>query len=357
MKKILLLILLLLPIKVQAISASSSIVMDLDSGRILHANNIDDERLIASITKIMTCIIAIENGDLDEKILVGEEVLKAYGSAIYIEVGETLTLKDLLMGLMLRSGNDAAIVIANNVAKNIDEFVLLMNEKAQDIGMLHTYFYNPHGLEESNGLGNKSTARDMALLTKYAMQNRVFREIFATKKYQVKTNYKTYNWINKNKLLHQYDFINGGKTGYTKKAHRTLVTTAKQNNLNLVIVTLNDGNDFADHITLYRNIFKKYESFLVLDKENVKIKNDNIYNNYKLYLNRDIVLAILPKEKKDIRLEYKLYNNTKFYDGDNIGYVEVYLADKLIETEKIYISIPKSSPKSWWQKLFGWLKW
>ena len=349
---------MLFPINVLAISAKSSIVMDLESGRILHANNIDEKHLIASITKIMTCIVAIENGDLNEIIEVGDEVLSAYGSAIYIEIGEKLTLKDLLMGLMLRSGNDAAIVIAKHIGKSMEDFVLLMNDKAKNIGMNNTYFYNSHGLEENNGSGNISTARDMALLTKYAFTNSSFREIFGTKSYTLKTNYKTYKWISKNKLIHKYDFITGGKTGYTKKAHRTLVTTGSRNGLNLVIVTLDDGNDFQDHISLYEDIFKRYRALKIIDKDNINIKNETIYNNYNLYTKKDIIVPILSSEKSKIRVEYKLYNNINFVDKDNVGYVEVYLDDTLLTTENIYVRVDAiKSKKIWWQKLFGWLKW
>ena len=353
----LLIIVLLFPLNVSALSARSSIVMDLDSGRILHANNINEKHLIASITKIMTCIVAIEYGDLDKEIEVGDEVLKAYGSAIYIEVGEKLTLKDLLMGLMLRSGNDAAVVIAKNIASSMDGFAMLMNEEARKIGMNNTYFYNAHGLEESDGTGNMSTAYDMALLTKYAMHNSTFREIFSTKKYTVKTNYKTHHWINKNKLIHSNDFITGGKTGYTKKAHRTLVTTGSSNGINLVIVTLDDGNDFNNHLSLYKDIFKKYYSLKLIDKDNIKIKNDTIYNKYKLYTTSNIVVPILPNEKYDIRIDYKLYDNIKFVDGDNIGYIDIYLKDKLLTSEKIYVRVPVNNKKSWFQKILGWFRW
>ena len=188
MKKLIFLLFLLFPLKVGAISASSSIVMDLDNGRILYQNNIHDERLIASITKIMTAVVTIEYADLDKIVEVGDEILEAYGSAIYIELGEKLTLRDLLYGLMLRSGNDAAVVIAKNVAGSMDNFAMMMNEMASKIGMKNTYFYNAHGLEEEDGSGNTSTAYDMALLTKYAMTNSEFRKIFGTRKYTVKTN-------------------------------------------------------------------------------------------------------------------------------------------------------------------------
>ena len=192
MKKILcFLVLLLVPVKVFAISASSYIAYDLDNDIVYYEKNVGDKRLIASITKILTAIVTIENVDINKNVEVGEEVLKAYGSAVYIEVGEKLTIKDLLYGLMLRSGNDAAIVLAKNVAGSNDNFAKLMNKLATDIGMKNSYFINPHGLEDNDGNGNISTAKDMALLTRYAMKNKVFREIFGTKKYTVKTNYKT----------------------------------------------------------------------------------------------------------------------------------------------------------------------
>ena len=151
-------------------TAKSSIVMDLDSGRVLYENNADEERLIASITKIMTCIIAIEQGDLNSEVKAGEEILKMYGTSIYLELNEKMKLIDLLYGLMLRSGNDASVVIAKAVAGCEEEFVKMMNEKAKEIGMTNTTFSNPHGLDEETK--NYSTARDMAKLSRYAYKNR-----------------------------------------------------------------------------------------------------------------------------------------------------------------------------------------
>lgn len=359
MKKFIFIVLLIIfPLKVLALSASSSIVMDLNSGRILHENNSNDQRLIASITKIMTCIVTIETADLNEEIEVGEEVLKAYGSAIYIEVGEKLTLKDLLYGLMLRSGNDAAVVIAKNVAGNMENFALLMNEMANKIGMKNSYFYNAHGLEEDNDTGNLSTAYDMALLTKYAMKNKTFREIFGTKKYTVKTNYKTYSWTNKNKLLHNYEYITGGKTGYTEKARRTLVTTASSNNIDLVTVTLNDPNDFLDHKKLYEEIFRNYEAVKVLDKNKFEIKEDTIYKDDELYILEDIYIPVTKDEKQNIEIKYKLYDNKSYSDNDKIGVAEIYIKDSLIDEVNIYVlKESKKENLSWWDKLLRWLKW
>ena len=155
MKKIcFLLLILIIPYKVFALSAASAIVIDQDSKRVLYSKNAYEPKLIASTTKIMTALVAIENSDINKTIKVDDSVLKAYGSAIYIEIGEKLTIKDLLYGLMLRSGNDAALVIANNVCKNEKEFVKLMNQKALELGMKNTIFFNPHGLEEDDGNGN-----------------------------------------------------------------------------------------------------------------------------------------------------------------------------------------------------------
>lgn len=359
MKKLILsFVLLVLPIKVSAITASSAIVMDLNSNRVFFEQNIHEQRLIASITKIMTAIVAIEYGNLDDTYEVSEEVLDAYGSAIYIEMGEKLTLKDLLYGLMLRSGNDAAVVIAKNIAGSMEAFAMLMNETASKIGMTNSYFYNAHGLEESDGTANLSTAYDMALLTKYAMENETFREIFATKNYSVKTNKKSYSWTNKNRLLHEYDFITGGKTGFTKKARRTLVTTASSNNVDLVVVTLNDPNDFEDHLTLYTEIFKKYEAIKVLDKKNFKIKEDTEYKNDTLYIKDDVYIPVLKEEKNSISIKYELFKNNNYMNGDVVGSAKIYIKEELVKEVNIYVEKNKELENlSWWDKLLRWLGW
>lgn len=358
MKKVFLLIILLIPLKVIAISASSAIVMDTENGRILYENNIDDKKLIASTTKIMTAIVAIEYGDLEKVVTVGEEVLKAYGSAIYIEMGEQISLRDLLYGLMMRSGNDAAMVIATSVAGSMDSFVLLMNETASKIGMKNTYFYNNHGLEEDDGSGNISTARDMALLTKYAMANSTFKEIFKTKNYKVKTNFKSYSWTSKNRLIHSEDYVTGGKTGYTKKAGRTLVTTGSRNNISLVVVTLQDGNDFNDHKSLYADIFKNYEAIKVLSKDNLKIKGEKIYSDDELYLEEDIYVPVKQSEKDDLKISYELYEEGRYVSGDVVGHAKIFMKDELVREENIYIKKQGDNVNlSWWQKLLRWIKW
>lgn len=354
--KRLFLLLILIPFNVCAISATSSIAMDLNTGRIFHKNNINEEKLIASTTKIMTAIVAIENSDINETITVGDEVLKAYGSAIYIEIGEELTIKDLLYGLMLRSGNDAATVIAKNVAGSMTDFADLMNMTASKIGMKHTHFYNSHGLEEDDGSGNTSTAYDMALLTKYAVENETFKEIFGTKKYTVKTNYKTYSWTNKNKLLHNYEYTTGGKTGFTEKARRTLVTTASKDNIDVVIVTLNDPNDFQDHKNIYESVFEKYEAVLVLDKDNFSIKNETKYKDDTLYINKNIYVPVTKAEKKDLEIKYELLENNKYQNEDVVGTAKIYIGEELIHEENILVRVEEKESLSLWQKIIRWFK-
>ena len=330
----LLLFLLLLPIKVQAISAESAILIDGDSGRVLFAQNAYEKKLIASTTKIMTALVAIENGKLDKKIKVDEKVLKAYGSAIYIEVGEKITLKDLLYGLMLRSGNDAALVIAGSVGKNEKEFVKLMNQKAEDLNMKNTHFYNPHGLENEDGQGNTSTAYDMALLMKEAIQNKTFQEITKTKSYTAKTNKKTYTWKNKNKLLYNYKYTTGGKTGFTKKARRTLVTSAQKGQEKLIAVTLNDPNDFFNHEQLYEQYFKKYNLVKVIDSKKYTLQ-DKKYPRKKLYLKNDINILLTKEEEKKIEININIDENKTA--SNMVGTLEVKLDNKTLSKENIYL--------------------
>ncbi len=312
MKKVLLfLIIFFLFINVKA---KSTIVMDMESNRILYSENIHDKRSVASISKVMTCIIAIESGKLFDEVIIGDEINSSYGSGIYIQKGEKLLLIDLLYGLMLRSGNDAALAISNYVSK---DFVKLMNEKAKEIGMKNTSFNNPSGLD-INGVGNYSTAHDMALLTSYAYKNEIFRNIISTKKYSLKTNKNVYFWINKHKLLHSKPYVTGGKTGYTDIAKRTLITTGTKNNLNLVVVTLNDPSDFKNHVDLLENMFNKYSNYKILKKGNINLVN----NNY--YIDKDFNYSLDNEEKNNIKIKAILNKE------NNNGVLKVYLYDKQI---------------------------
>ena len=340
---------------VTAISASSYVVMDSDTKNVLMGSNIHDSRLIASISKIMTCIIAIENGDLEKSIKVDKRVLKAVGSSIYIEVGEEIKLKDLLYGMMLRSGNDASILIANNIAGDMKKFSQKMNGYADKIGMRNTKFYNSHGLEEDDGTGNTSSAYDMALLTAYAMKNKTFREIFATKNYTAKSDKKTYMWQNKNKLL-KYNYITGGKTGFTQKARRTLVTTAYIEGMNIIVVTLNDGNDWNDHLSLYDSVKNKYQSVEIISKDDFEIIDDTIYVKDTLFIKNNVKLTLKKEDIKNLKIKYYLFKKTNNNQNKKVGSANIYLKDKLVYTEPIYIEKKQSKSlnffKKWFNKIF-----
>ena len=337
MKKILLFLLCLFifisNIKASTSSAYEYVLMDMDTGRVLQSKNKDTPKLIASITKIMTAIIAIENKNINDIVKIDESVTKSYGSGIYVSIGEEITLKDLLYGLMLRSGNDAALAISNYVSGSEEEFTKLMNQKAKELGMKNTKFYNSSGLDTET-IGNISTAYDMALLTKYAMQNDIYKSIVKTKKYISKTNLKTYVWHNKNKLL-QYDYITGGKTGYTKRAKRTLVSTATKDNMNLVVVTIQDSDDWNTHKQLYNYVFNNYKNIKVLNKKNFQVLKDKYYP--KLYIKNNVYLTLKKGESKSLVSHIKLEKKKKYKNNDIVGNNYIYLGNKLVHTEPIYV--------------------
>ncbi len=354
MKKIFLLIILLIPFSIKGLdlSARSAILMDTDSRRILYEKNIHEVRSVASISKIMTAVVAIESGKLDDIVCVGKEIKKSYGSGIYIKEGEQLKLRDLLYGLMLRSGNDAALAIANYVGGSVEDFVELMNKKAKELKMNNTTFNNPSGLDQEKG--NYSTSYDMALLTSYAMSLDEYKKITGTKKYFLKTNKNTYNWINKNKLLSIYKYTTGGKTGYTEIAKRTLVSTASKDNINLVVVTLNDGNDWQDHQNLFEYGFSNYSNIKILKKGNLNIYNEKYYKDYKLYIKNNFSYLIENSEEDSLVLKYELEKNRNIKNGDKVGIVKVYLGDKNIHNEDIFVKEIKLKKKSMLEKIKDW---
>lgn len=245
------------------ISAKSAIVMDMASGRILYAKNIDEQLPMASTTKIMTAIVALDHGKLEDTVEVSASAAGVEGSSMYLAAGERITLENLLYGLMLVSGNDAATAIAEYIAGSPGEFAELMNQKAKEIGADSSHFDNPHGLPNE---AHFSTARDMAKITAYGLSNPKFAEIVSTKTKKVPWEGRNYDRVlnNHNKLLSLYDGCIGVKTGFTKAAGRCLVSAARRNDCTLVCVTLNAPNDWNDHMALYDNAFQTYQPSLVI---------------------------------------------------------------------------------------------
>ena len=246
-------LLALLPCRAEAaqLSATAAILMDADSGEVLYEKDTGRRMRIASTTKIMTALVALERAKLTDTITVTASHM-VEGSSMYLKPGETVTVEELLYGLLLCSGNDAALALAD-CCGGLDAFVQAMNEKAAALGMKDTSFANPNGLDDEN---HYSTARDMAVLAAYAAEDPTFRRICSTKTATVGGRSMT----NHNKLLRQIEGCIGMKTGYTKAAGRTLVSCAERQGRRLVAVTLCDGNDWADHKTLYEMGFATYET-------------------------------------------------------------------------------------------------
>ena len=242
-----------LPCRAGAVStsATAAVLMDVDSGRVLYAQNANQQMLIASTTKILTALVAIEDGNLRDVVTVSREAAYTEGSAMYLKEGEQLTLETLLYGLMLCSGNDAAVAIAQHVSGSVEKFVQRMNEVAQELNMEHSSFANPNGLDHAD---HYSTAMDMAKLACAAVENETLVRIASTKTVRIGGRTMT----NHNKLLTYEEGCIGLKTGYTRAAGRTLVSCAQRQGQRLVAVTLQDGNDWADHQALFDYGFSTY---------------------------------------------------------------------------------------------------
>ena len=291
-------------LKTSNVYATSFIVIEQCSNKILEGYNYNTQRSVASISKIMSAIIVIENMDVNEYLTVPEDIKKVDGSSIYLKVNEKVKVIDLLYGLLLRSGNDAAITLAKGMNNDIQSFVDLMNEKASILSMNNTYFSNPHGLDVNDN-GNISTAYDMAILYSYCLKNPLFSKIIATKEYQ--------KYTNKNKLLHNYEYCTGGKTGYTKKAKRTLLSSASKDDMHLIIVTLNCGDDFNSHKLTYEKYFNNYNAIKVLKKgENIFDKDIiNIKQDYYFISDKTNLSLMYNVNMKNKEISIKLYDENK----------------------------------------------
>lgn len=337
MKKILLIVFLFVSLvvnikNVEANNHSSYILMDAESGRVLYEKNKDHRFLTASIAKIMTCMVAIENGNLFDKYIVDYDSTLVEGSSIYLKENDEITLYDLLCGLMLRSGNDAATLIGKNVFKSTKDFVFNMNALAREIGMGNSTFENPTGLNVDTF--NYSTAYDMALLMRYAVKNEIFFDISSKRTHKAQTLNNTYYWLNKHKLVTSTNYVICGKTGYTKSSGRTLVSYAELNSMKLVCVSFNEGGDFDLHKRLFEDASKDFNKELV-------IKN-GVYNQgfsefyYYPFLKDDI--NILIKKGSSIEVVFKLFAIPK----DVCGFLEIYEDNKLIYQDNLYPYYPKS---------------
>lgn len=245
----------LVPVSAEAVpdnSAGAVILIHADSAQVLYKKNADSHMLIASTTKIMTALVVAENCGADEKVTIKPEYTNIEGSSMYLKEGEVYTVEELLYGMMLSSGNDAAVALAYHCGGSIEKFADMMNAKAAELGLCNSSFKNPHGLDAD---AHYSSAEDLALITCAAMKNELFAKVVGTKSHVIKER----SVVNHNKLLWNYEGALGVKTGYTRAAGRSLVSCAMRNDLKLICVTLSDPDDWADHASLYDWAFENFE--------------------------------------------------------------------------------------------------
>ena len=238
-------------------NAGASIAIDGATGKVFCEKNAHTRMGMASTTKIMTAIIALEKGNLNDIVTVDKRAVGVEGSSLYLEEGDRLSLKNLLFGMMLRSGNDAATAVALHFAPSVEEFAVMMNDKAKELGLKDTCFKNPHGLHEE---GHYTTAYDLAQITRYGFTLEGFADIVSTWSYNLNENIHTKTVTNNNKLLNMYNGADGVKTGYTPETGRTLVGSATRDGMRVITVTLNDGDDWKDHMAMFDYAFENFKS-------------------------------------------------------------------------------------------------
>ncbi|UKK98217.1 D-alanyl-D-alanine carboxypeptidase family protein [Brevibacillus brevis] len=345
------------------LSAEGAALIDVESGRILYSKNGTKKMRIASLTKTMTAIVAIEMGKLDAQVTVPPQAVGVEGSSIYLKNGEKLTLEELLYGLMLRSGNDAAVTIATHIGGSVPGFTYLMNEKAAMIGMEHTNFTNPHGLDDSNQ--HYSTPEDMAKLSAYALHNPVFRQIVSTKVKDI--SWEGEQWdrrlLNKNKMLHLYNGADGVKTGYTKLAKRCLASSATRNGRQLATITLNASDDWNDSAKLMDWGFANYP-LQELVKKGQEVKPDTpvtLEAGTHLVTTNTFQYPLQTAETEAIHKRVVMGESTvtSKMNGQLAGFLQLYLKEKMIGQVPLLVrvdtptSVAPQASRSMWQQFWG----
>ncbi len=343
------------------VSAKSAVVIDAESGKILYAKDAHSRRGMASTTQIMTALVALENSSLDRLVTVDPRACGVEGSSVYLFENENITMESLLYALMLQSANDAAEAIAYAICSDMEDFVALMNAKADEMGLNATHFDNPHGLD---GETHYTTAYELALIAAEALENEIFAEIVSTVKKSIPLHNgeATRLLVNHNRLLREYGDIIGVKTGYTKKCGRTLVSAAQRDGVRLICVTLDDGNDWADHRSLLDFGFSLYEENTLAAEGafSYTVPVCGGETSSVCVKNRESLSAVLPKNHGEITVVTELPRflyaevekgeaigkNVFYADGVKIGEVLLYAQD----------SVPiHRKEKNFWKIIFSFL--
>lgn len=313
-------------VPVYADSSQAAVVIEQNSGRVLYAKNPDWELPMASTTKIMTAYIAVKYGNLSDVVEVSENAAGVEGSSMYLEKGEHITMENLLYGLMLQSGNDAAVAIAEAVGGSAQRFVEMMNETAvQDLGLSHTHFDNPNGLPSDT---HYTTAHELALITREAVKDPKLAEIVATKNKTVPWEGRDYNreMTNHNKLLGVLDGCVGVKTGYTKAAGRCLISAVSRGGMELICVTLNDPDDWNDHTSLHNQLFEKYHMEDILSEDQIVDKitvGAGVLGYTGVHPDKTYTFPVCDEDKIEVATDIDENLQFPISEGDAVGYGKV----------------------------------
>lgn len=272
-------------------ASSSYAVIDAKTGRLLEGSNADTQLPIASLTKVWTALTVLDNASLTDEVTISSTAAIQEGSSLYLQPGEVWTVNSLLHGLLLRSGNDAAYALAEYAGGSVDGFTDMMNEKFQVAGLENSHFTNPSGLHHDE---HYSSAFDMANMFRLALQNEQFKEIASAKTYKPKE--RNVRWGNKHKLLHYNDYAIAGKTGYTKRAGRTLVTYFKEKNKEIIVVTLNHSDDWNYHAGIAERIFANYDTVKVVEKGKYQLFQKDV-----IEVKQDHYLLVTKEEQEKLK--------------------------------------------------------
>lgn len=346
-----------------ALSAQSAVLIDAQMGRVIFEHNAYEKGEPASTTKIMTALVAIENGKLDKEIKVSKKAASVEGSSIWLDQGEKMTLKNLLYGLMLSSGNDAATAIAEGVSGSEKKFVALMNEKVKEMGLKNTHFDNPHGL---NSQQHYTTAYELAIIAREALKNPLFASIVSTKKTTIPWEGHTYSRVltNHNKMLSLYEGADGVKTGYTKSSGRTLVSSATKDGVQLIAVTINAPDDWNDHKELLDYGFERYESKIITPVGET-VRSITVENGLKSRVNavtdKNLTAVVTDGDMQKIKVKYTgLPTSVKapVKKGDVLGKAVMYYDGKEIDSVDIvaFESVKEQPPKNLFEKIINFFK-
>lgn len=344
---------------VPSVSAEAYVLYCADNGEIISSKDENKQMKPASTTKLMTSLIALEESASGNKKVKFTDEMIAEGSSMYLIVGEVVTLEDLAAGMMMASGNDAANATAISISGSTDKFAKKMNERAQQIGMKNTHFVTPSGLDDEE---HYSTAYDLAVLMTYALENEDFAELTSQKSATVsfiEPSSKKTTYSNHNRLLSMYEYCIGGKTGYTMAAGRCLVTAAKKDGLTLVCVTLNDKNDWNDHISLYDYGFSQYSCYSSADTEFfADIPCVGGENDLITVTGEKNASIVVPSEYKS-KVERKIYIDSFVYapikKNEAVGRIE-YLIDKKVVSEIELIAVDNVNSKKEIKNIFTIIK-